>query len=219
MFDNKVFCFFSLEKKWGAGQSPAKVLSTSCTPVNKTRSVHMKTRDLVLTAFFAAITVIFSVISIPIPISPVPFSLSLAAIFLAGALLPKNHAALAQVVYILLGVIGLPVFSKMQGGPGVLVGPTGGYLIAYPIMAYLIALIIEKTGKRNFPVYLFSMLCSLVVCYTLGTLWLSLVAHLSIAAAFAAGVLPFAILDVVKAVLASLLALALYRALSKRTVG
>lgn len=176
----------------------------------------MKTRDLILTAFFAALTCIFSVISIPLPVSPVPFSLSLAAIFLAGALLPKNQAALAQIVYILLGVIGLPVFSKMQGGPGVIAGPTGGYLIAYPIMAYLIALIIEKTGKRNFPVYLLSMLCSLLVCYTLGTLWLAAEASLSIPAALAAGVLPFFVFDIVKAVLASLLALALYRALAKR---
>ena len=179
----------------------------------------MKTRDLVLTAFFAALTCVLSVISIPIPISPVPLSLSLAAIFLAGALLPKNQAAVAQIVYILLGVIGLPVFSKMQAGPGVLAGPTGGYLIAYPIMAYLIALIIEKTGKRNFSVYVLSMVCSLVVCYTLGTFWLSAVAHLSFEAALAAGVLPFAVLDVVKAILASLLALALYRALSKRNAA
>lgn len=179
----------------------------------------MKTRDLVLTAFFAALTCIFSVISIPIPVSPVPVSLSLVAIFLAGALLPKNQAAIAQLVYILLGVIGLPVFSKMQAGPGILAGPTGGYLIAYPIMAYLIALIIEKTGKRNFPVYVLSMLCGLVVCYTLGTFWLSVEAHLSFEAALAAGVLPFAVLDVVKAILASLLALALYRALSKRSAA
>lgn len=179
----------------------------------------MKTRDLVLTAFFAALTVIFSMISIPIPISPVPFSLSIVAIFLAGSLLPKNQAALAQIVYILLGVIGLPVFSKMQAGPGVIAGPTGGYIIAYPIMAYVIALIIEKTGKRNFPVYLFSMLCGLIVCYTLGTFWLSVEAHLSIMAALAAGVLPFVVLDVVKAVLASLLALALHRALSKRSAA
>ena len=179
----------------------------------------MKTRDLVLTAFFAALTCIFSVISFPIPVSPIAFSLSLVAIFLAGAILPKNQAAIAQIVYILLGVVVLPVFSKMQAGPGVLLGPSGGYLIAYPIMAYLTALIIEKTGKRNFPVYLLSMLCGLAVSYTLGTLWLSVVAHLSFFAALTAGVLPFAVLDIIKAVLASLLAIALYRALSKRSAA
>ncbi len=177
----------------------------------------MKTRALVLTAFFAALTVIFAAISIPIPISPVPFTLAMAAIFLAGALLPKTQAAVAQIVYLLLGIIGLPVFSKFQGGFGVIAGPTGGYLIAYPIMAFLIAFIIEKAGKRNFIVYFLSMLCGLAVLYALGTLWLSVQAHMPFAAALSAGVVPFVIPDVVKAVLASLLAMALYKVVGKRT--
>ncbi|MEI6100601.1 MAG: biotin transporter BioY [Eubacteriales bacterium] len=176
----------------------------------------MKTRDLIVTAFFAALTVIFSAISLPIPLSPVPFSLAIVAIFLAGALLPKNQAALAQIVYILLGVIGLPVFSKMQGGLGVIAGPTGGYIIAYPIMAYIIALIIEKARKRIFLAYFLSMICALALCYMLGTLWLSVETHLTFSAALAAGVIPFIIPDIIKAVLSSLLAVALYRVLAKR---
>ena len=176
----------------------------------------MKTRDLILTAFFAALTVLFSALSIPTPVSPVPFSLSLVAIFLAGALLKKNQAALAQIVYILLGVIGLPVFSKFSGGLGVIAGPTGGYIIAYPVMAYLIAWMIEKINKRNFAVYLLSMLCALIVCYTLGTLWLALEAQLPAAAAISAGVIPFIVPDIIKAILSSVLAVILYKALSKR---
>lgn len=179
----------------------------------------MKTKALILTAFFAALTVIFSAISIPIPVSPVPFSLAIAAIFLAGALLPKAQAAVAQIVYLLLGIVGLPVFSKFSGGLGVLAGPTGGYLIGYPIMAFIIALIIEKTGKRNFIVYFVSMLCGLAACYAVGTLWLSLQAHLPFFAALSAGVIPFVIPDVVKAVLASLLAMALYKVLEKRNLA
>lgn len=179
----------------------------------------MKTRDLILTAFFAALTVIFSAISIPIPVSPVPFSLSLVAIFLAGAMLKKSHAAVAQIVYLLLGIIGLPVFSKFQGGLGVIAGPTGGYLIAYPMMAFVIALIVEKTGKRNFIVYLVSMLCGIAVLYTVGTLWLSFVAHMPFAAALSAGVIPFVIPDVIKAVLASILAVALYKVVAKRPLA
>ena len=179
----------------------------------------MKTRDLILTAFFAALTVIFSAISIPIPISPVPFSLAIVAIFLAGALLPKTQAAVAQIVYLLLGIIGLPVFSKFSGGLGVIAGPTGGYLIAYPIMAFIIALIIEKAGKRNFIVYLVSMLCGLAVLYAVGTLWLSVEAHMPFAAALSAGVIPFIIPDVVKAVLASILAVMLYKVVAKKTLA
>ncbi len=176
----------------------------------------MKTRNLVLTALFAALTVIFSAISIPIPFSPVPFSLSVVAIFLAGALLPKNQAALAQVVYLLLGIAGLPVFSEMRGGIGIIAGPTGGYLIAYPLMAWLIAWIIEKINKRNFAVYFVSMAAGLALLYAVGTLWLSLVAQLPFAAALTAGVIPFIIPDLVKAVLASLLALALYKVIARR---
>ncbi len=176
----------------------------------------MKTRHLVLTALFAALTVVFSAISIPIPISPVPFSLSVVAIFLAGALLPKNQAALAQVVYLLLGIAGLPVFSEMRGGPGIIAGPTGGYLIAYPFMAWLIAFIIEKTKRRTFFSYFLSMAAGLALLYAIGTIWLSLVAELPFAAALSAGVIPFVAFDIIKAVLASLLALALYKIISKR---
>jgi len=176
----------------------------------------MKTKALVQTALFAALTVVFSAISIPIPISPVPFSLAVVAIFLAGALLPKNQAALAQVVYLLLGIAGLPVFSGFRGGLGIVAGPTGGYLIAYPLMAWLIAFIIEKTKKRIFAVYVLSMAAGLALLYALGTVWLSLVAQLPFAAALSAGVIPFVIPDLVKAVLASLLALALYKVVSKR---
>jgi biotin transport system substrate-specific component len=176
----------------------------------------MKTRNLVLTALFASLTVIFSAISIPIPLSPVPFSLSVVAIFLAGALLPKNQAALAQIVYLLLGIAGLPVFSEMRGGLGIIAGPTGGYLIAYPVMAWLIAFLIEKINKRNFAVYFFSMAVGLFLLYTVGTVWLSFAAQLPFAAALSAGVLPFVVFDLVKAVLASFLAMTLYKVLSGR---
>jgi biotin transport system substrate-specific component len=176
----------------------------------------MKTRNLVLTALFAALTVIFSAISIPIPVSPVPFSLSIVAIFLAGALLPKNQAALAQIVYLLLGIAGLPVFSEMRGGLGIVAGPTGGYLIAYPLMAWLIAFIIEKINKRTFVIYFISMAAGLCLLYAVGTVWLSAVAQMPFVAALSAGVIPFVVFDIIKAILASLLAMALYRVISRR---
>jgi biotin transport system substrate-specific component len=179
----------------------------------------MKTRNLVLTALFAALTVIFSAISIPIPLSPVPFSLSVVAIFLAGALLPKKQAAIAQVVYLLLGIAGLPVFSEMRGGIGIIAGPTGGYLIAYPFMAWLIAFLIEKIGKRNFAAYFLSMAAGLALLYGVGTMWLSFSAALPFTAALSVGVIPFVVPDIIKAVLASLLALALYKVMAKRTAG
>src|SRR5829696_7645933 len=72
---------------------------------------------------------------ITIPLSPVPFTLQVLAVILSGLLLGVRHGALAQAVYVLVGAIGVPVFAGFKGGLGILLGPTGGYLISYPIAA------------------------------------------------------------------------------------
>ena len=108
----------------------------------------MKTRDMALIALFAALIAICAWISIP---APVPFTLQTMAVFLAVGLLGGKRGTIAVAVYIMLGAVGLPVFSGFNGGIGALLGPTGGYLIAYPLMALLIALILNKTGRRSIP--------------------------------------------------------------------
>ena len=105
---------------------------------------RMKTTKLVTCALFAALTAILS--QIAIPIGPVPINLATFSVFFAGALLGAKAGALSQLVYLLLGIVGLPVFSMFRGGPGVLLGPTGGYLAGYVLAAFLVGFITEQRG-------------------------------------------------------------------------
>lgn len=106
-------------------------------------------KELILAALFAALTGVCSMIAIPLPFTPVPINLATLSVFLAGALLGSKYGGISQLVYILLGAIGLPVFSNFTGGVGILAGPTGGYIIGYAVAAFLVGLIIELGGKRK----------------------------------------------------------------------
>ena len=176
----------------------------------------MKVKGMMLSALFAAVTAVLAQISVPIPVSAVPFSLGIVGVFLSGALLGRKEALISQLIYILLGAVGLPVFSQFRGGFSVLAGPTGGYLFVYPVMALLISAICVKAKKRSFPVLVVSMLPALALCYVAGSLWLAFMSGITIPAAFAAGALPFIVPDCIKIVLSSLLAAALYKALKKQ---
>jgi len=132
---------------------------------------------------------------------------------LCGGLLSPRSAFLSQLVYLLLGLAGAPVFSGFGGGPAKLLGPTGGYLIAYPLMALLIALILNKTGRRSIPLTTAAMLAGLVVCYALGTVWLAASTGRTLTEALLAGAVPFAGFDAAKAVFCALLVKALEKPL------
>lgn len=167
-----------------------------------------------MTALFAAITCVLSVISIPLPFSPVPFTLSLLAVYLSGSFLSPLWAFLSQIIYILIGVAGVPVFSGFRSGPAVLIGPTGGFLIAYPVMALITALAVKYFKRKNgFFLPLAGMIAALFFCYALGTAVYCLYAKASVAAALPAVVLPFIPLDGVKALIAATLRVAV----NKRT--
>ncbi|MBO4392328.1 MAG: biotin transporter BioY [Clostridia bacterium] len=171
-------------------------------------------KPLVMTALFAAITCVLSIISIPLPFSPVPFTLSLLAVFLSGSFLSPLWAFLSQTVYILIGIAGVPVFSGFRAGFAVIIGPTGGFLIAYPFMALITALFVKYFKKINgFFLPLAGMVAALFVCYAFGTAVYCVYAKVSVAAALPAVVLPFIPFDCVKAAIAAALRLAV----AKRT--
>jgi biotin transport system substrate-specific component len=149
---------------------------------------------------------------ITIPLSPVPFTLQVLAVILSGLLLGVRHGALAQGVYVLVGAIGVPVFAGFKGGLGILLGPTGGYLISYPLaaaVAGLAAHTVARSSRRRALWTGFLWGCAgLAVIYTLGATWLAVVAGLSPTQALATGVLPFVIFDLIKVGLAALVAVA-----------
>ena len=161
-------------------------------------------------ALMAALTAVMAQITVPIP--PVPFTLQVFAVALSGLLLGVRYGALSQGVYLLLGAIGLPVFAGFRGGLGVLVGPTGGYLLSYPVAAAIAGLAAAtmaraSRGRAVATGTAFGLL-ALVVIYAVGATWLAVQSGLTPGAALAAGVLPFVPFDVVKVVLAALLAAA-----------
>lgn len=173
------------------------------------------TKDLVLTALFAALTAVLA--QIQLPIGPVPFNLAVFGAFLAGMLLAPAWAAASMGVYMLLGAVGIPVFAGFMGGPAVLLGKTGGYVIGYIFIALATALAVKRSGKL--PVIGAAMLAGLLICYGFGTAWFMAVTGADLVSALGWCVLPFIVPDVCKGVLACVLGRLLAGRLAKAGVA
>jgi biotin transport system substrate-specific component len=171
------------------------------------------TKMLVLSALFTAIVAVCAQVSIPI--GPVPFTLQVLAIFLASLILPPKYAFLSLLVYDLLGAVGVPVFAGFSGGLSKFIGPTGGYLIAFPIAAFVTSYInTKKPLKNEIANSILALILGLAIIYIIGFLYLSWATHMTLKKAFAAGVLPFIIPDIIKLAIAYLIA----RAIKSRKV-
>jgi biotin transport system substrate-specific component len=153
-------------------------------------------RGMIYASVFGAVTAAGAYLMIPVP--PVPITLQTLFLYVAAALLGGRLGALSQVVYLLIGIIGLPVFSGGKGGMGVLLGPTGGYLIGFVAGAYVIGRLVELRRDPG-PIWLgLAMVGGTAVIYLLGVMQLILVARFSINQAMSVGVLPFLIGDALK---------------------
>lgn len=163
-------------------------------------------------ALMAAVTAVAAQIAIPLPFSPVPFTLQVLAVVLSGLLLGPRYGALAMGIYLLVGAVGVPVFAGFKGGFGIIAGPTGGYLLSYPIaaaVAGIAAYAAVHAARRRALTLSFVWGCAgLAVIYVIGAAWLSVAAGLPIPVAIAQGVLPFVVFDLVKVGLAALVAVA-----------
>ena len=179
-----------------------------------------KTQFLTRAALLAAVMCILAPISIPI--GPVPITLGVFAVMLAGTILNWKEAGAAVLVYLLLGIIGLPVFSSGKSGPGVLVGPTGGYLWTFLFMVIIIALFSGKDRGNRVKETFFAVigcLVALLVCYFFGTLQFMHVANYDLKSALAVCVYPFVAVDIAKAVVASVLGIQIRSRLRKVGIG
>src|ERR687883_1886220 len=140
------------------------------------RKTHLNIAMMTRTALMAAVTAVAAQIAIPLPFSPVPFTLQVLAVILSGLLLGPRYGALAQAVYVLVGTVGVPVFAGFSGGLGVILGPTGGYLVSYPIAAAVAGLAVPAvTGaarRRALSLGFLWGCASLAVIYALGVTWL-----------------------------------------------
>ena len=150
----------------------------------------MKVKDMTLTAVMAALLCVAG--PLVIPAGPVPLSLASFAVYLAGAVLGKKRGTAATALYLLIGLIGVPVFSGFSGGFQKLAGVTGGYLIGYLPCAFLAGLGAERAEKegRTRPLPLL-MAAGTVVLYAIGTAWFMAQTGNGLGAALSLCVLPF----------------------------
>lgn len=158
-----------------------------------------KTRDIVFIALFAVLIAVCAWISIP---SIVPFTMQTFAVYLTLNFLGGKRGTVSVCVYLLLGLIGVPVFSNFNAGPGALFGATGGYMIGW-IFSGLVMWLLEKMLGNKRWVQAVSMVVGLVVCYIMGTAWFMFVyAHntgpVGLWTALGWCVFPFIIPDMVK---------------------
>ncbi len=133
----------------------------------ETHKPSLSISDITLIALFTAVIAVCSWISIP---AAVPFTLQTFAVFLTAGLLGGKRGSITVIVYILLGAIGVPVFSGFTGGIGHLLGPTGGYIIGF-IFSALVMWFAENRFGKSLKVLAASMVIGLIVCYAFGTAW------------------------------------------------
>ncbi len=178
-----------------AGAVPA----TRAHPVRKAIAVALGATFVALVAQF----------EIPVPFSPVPDTLQGGALLLVGLALGPRLGAAALVTYLLAGVAGLPVFAGGSFGVLKIIGPTGGYLLAFPIGAFVAGWVATHATRIIAPIrYLLGAMAGMAVVHLGGWSWLTIVTG-NPGAAFAMGVVPFGLTDMMEVALASGLGLAL----------
>ncbi len=163
-------------------------------------------RDIAYTAIGAALITVCSWISVP---AMVPFTLQTFAVCLVTALYGAKLGLWSVGCYILLGLVGAPVFAGFKGGFAALLGTTGGYIVGFLFTALVVGLAVDRFG-RKVPVLIISMAAGILLCYTFGTAWFVIVytknkEAITVGTALAWCVFPYLVPDAVKIALATFL--------------
>ncbi len=162
--------------------------------------------NICMISIFTAVISIMAQFSIPLPFG-VPISLQNFAVTLTAILLGRKNGTIAVLIYLLIGMIGIPVFTNFRSGLQTFVSPTGGFLISYPIMTYLIGFGVKKRQNNSYlPLF---MMLGYLINYICGVLVFCLVTTTNIKTGLAACVLPFLPADIIKSILAGILGLKL----------
>jgi biotin transport system substrate-specific component len=184
--------------------------------------LYARASDLAQVALFAALTVALGVIFLPLPFTPVPITGQSLGPMLAGSILGARKGFLSQAVFLLLVAIGLPVLAGGRGGLGVLLGPSGGYIVGFALAAFAIGWLVERLprGRLSFPLLLLvNVVGGIGLIHLPGVLWLGVVTGLSAAESAFLGIVTFLPGDTLKAVAAALAARAVWRAHDPRTAA
>ena len=168
--------------------------------------------QLIFMALMAAVMCIAGPLAVPI--GPVPITLTNLVIYIAVGVLGTTQGTISYCLYLLLGMVGLPVFSGYAGGLGKLTGPTGGYLIGFIAMILIGGIIMEKTN-RNIVATCIAWVVGTAAAYLFGTIWFVYLMHCSVMYALTICVFPFIIGDIVKIIVGTILGKEVRKALSK----
>lgn len=172
------------------------------------------TRQMAVIGVMAAVTCILGPLSLPLPFSPVPISFTNLAIYLSAYVLGWKRGTLSYIIYLFIGLIGIPVFSSFTGGPGKLFGPTGGYLIGFVFTALICGIFIDKWFSSPLLCFL-GLLLGTVVCYLFGSIWLSYQGGITFGQSLMAGVIPFIPGDFIKILITLLIGSQIRKRLQK----
>jgi len=157
--------------------------------------------------FVTVLTIAAAQVSIPLPFTPVPFTLQPMVVLLGAAALGSRLGASSQILYLALGIVGMPVFAAspvLPQGIARLLGPTGGYLMSYPLAAFVTGYLAQCGLDRRYLTSVLAMGAGLAIIFSCGVLWLAFgVPHAGLSAAVASGLVPFVLADVVKLFLAA----------------
>ena len=169
-------------------------------------------KTMTMCAIMAALMCILGPMSIQI--GPIPISFTNLVIYLAVYLLGAKKGCISYLIYMLLGAVGLPVFSSYTGGIGKLAGPTGGYLVGFILLALISGIVREKTN-RNIIWTFVGMIAGTAVAYAFGTVWFVIQAQCTVGYAISVCVSPFIPFDLAKIVIAIALGTAVFAGLKK----
>ena len=155
----------------------------------------MNVKDITIIPLMTALICIFSPFSIPIGL--IPLSLSTFAVYLAAGILGARKGSAAVLIYILMGAIGLPVFSGFSGGIQKLFGVTGGFIIGYLPCVYISGYFITKAEEKRW-LYIIGIILGTIACYTIGTIWFMVQTSVNFLSAFTTCIFPFIPGDIIK---------------------
>lgn len=177
----------------------------------------MKIREMLLAGIFVAMMILCAYIIVPI--GPVPITMQPFVVLLAGMLLGSKLGALSIIVWVILGCVGLPVFNQGQGGAVMLVGPTGGFIIAFIVLAWFVGYLTERSQDESYLKNFAYMCLGMLICYVIGLIGFKLSFQyflqkpMSWWNAILLAVAPFLPFDIIKAALAAFIGVRIRRAL------
>ena len=173
-------------------------------------------RNIVLVLGLTALTALCAQVSSPLPFTPVPLTLQTFAVLGGAAALGAERAVLAQTLYVGLAWAGLPILAEHKGGSSVVTGVTGGYLVGFIVASYVVGRWAARGDSRNMLDTVAAFIAGSLAIYILGVGWLAHSTGMSLSAAISAGMIPFLIGDVMKAIAAGVLLPSVWKVLDSK---